>query len=193
MYRYTERLDKAAALITLFSALSTYAYSQSDSCASIENLKQYSDFVENHMAYGKCVLEEEGDRIGAYFCFSERIVGIQGEGDNRYHGQISPTYDKFFIYINATDRFQKEFWCEALRDVSIVTTQYRGDLCFANFSLSVEGQDLSLLEGASSVGGYLFEGHRGSNLWLGQDLHFMAHLAEEQNRYLVEGTCTKID
>ena len=193
MHQLSKRRFKVAALSLAWIVLPINAHPDPNSCSSIEKLEQYSDFVENHMAYGRCVIEEERDRIGVYFCFSKRIVGIQGEEGERYHGQISPTSDKFFFSINATDRFQKEFWCEALRDVSIVTTQYRGDLCFANFTLSVEGENMSALEGSSSVGGYLFEGYRGSNLWLGQDLDFMAHLVEGRNWYLVEGTCTKID
>lgn len=137
-----------------------------------------------------CIIDEQGERIGKYFCFIDRMAGIQKNEDGTiYSGKITSENDKFFVEIRLVDDYDKRIRCE-YGDYGIDFMGGIGNLCMANFDILIDGKETVLQPSADS---YRFSGNFGDFFLLtgvGTFTRFENHV---ESQYVSAGKCQKID
>jgi hypothetical protein len=106
------------------------------------------------LRYGRCVKDEQKERVGKYFCYVADMAGIQSDDDGHvvYSGKIKPHDEKFFVTISEISDDEKRAACTRF----VYGLQDNFDNDEANFCLDNYLMKLSTGEQWGSANSYSF-------------------------------------
>jgi hypothetical protein len=149
-----------------------------------KNIKQILDF-------GRCVKAEEHERVGKWFCYVDKMVGIQIDDQKRVNsGDIKPSTEKFFVTIKEISDDNKQLACDfgeygIQSNLKFAT----GNSCLANFEVELSPSMGTFYPSPSSF----HFGSDYSHFNLYGTKNFVLFRSYEGNSYVSEGTCEKLN
>jgi hypothetical protein len=147
--------------------------------------------VETILDYGNCVKQGQKARVGKWFCFISRMVGIQTDDQNKVtSGNIEPKNSKFFITIAEEDDNQKKIACGwGEFGLSFNLNGRSGNRCLANYSITFS-PDMGTFN--DSPDSYYFHGDTDTfTLYETNDFIFFRIVGGSS--YVSHGRCEKIN
>jgi hypothetical protein len=186
--------DRLTAYLSGFCLLASVTAGIAASCPapwSLESGNKEKN-IKTIMDYGHCLREEQHARVGKWFCYVEKMAGIQIDDQKLVtSGNIKSRNEKFVVTISELSEDTKRLVCDRGEYGS---TPYEPTLndCLANFKIefspsmgffnhSVETYRFYSAE--DSFG--LFSGPDGSN--------FVMFQSGEDNSYVSHGRCEKLN
>jgi hypothetical protein len=104
-----------ALLVAAICILASYSVGKAD-CLSIDRgfeIDNKKKNVSKILEYGRCIKEEQKQRVGKWFCYVSHTAGIQKNDNSQiFSGAIKPLTDKFFVTISAINDDAKQMACE---------------------------------------------------------------------------------
>lgn len=147
--------------------------------------------IDTILAYGRCVQEEQKDRVGKWFCYVDQEVGVEKEGDAWKGGRFKPKPDKFFMTIKTMSMEDKKGRCGQAFGFDLNLGQKFGNHCAANFEVSFSTGFPVPLSLPPSPNAHLFGNEFGRLQF--EDTNEFSLLTDFSNSYLRRGRCEKID
>ena len=93
-----------------------------------KNIKKIVDF-------GRCLREEQHERVGKWSCYVENMAGIQTDDQKRVtSGNIKPDNEMFFVTISETSEELKKLVCDR-GEYGVDPYQPQSNSCLANFKI----------------------------------------------------------
>jgi hypothetical protein len=142
------------------------------------------------MESGRCLREEQHARVGKWFCYVDKMAGIQTDDQKRVtSGNLKPANEKFFVTISELSEDLKGLMCDR-GEYGVDPYQPQSNHCLANFKIEFSP---SMGFFNASVDTYRFYSADDSFSLYGPDGNFVLVQNGEGNSYVSHGRCEKLN
>jgi hypothetical protein len=166
----------------------------SATCFSTEFKLEHGQNEKNIQAildYGNCEKKENKDRVGKWFCYVAKMVGIDAEDDKKIKsGNFTPSTEKFFVTITEINDDDKRIACDwGEFGLAYNLGGFYTNHCLANYKITVS--DVVAFFNESTDGHHFVSDH--TNFTLTATNNFVMFRNEGKGTsYVSHGKCEKI-
>lgn len=133
-----------------------------------------------------CIKKERAARIGKWFCYTSRMVGIEP----KQSGDFKPDPEKFFVTIDAISTQEKIYLCKATTFGMLNLNGQVYNACLSNFQINFSPD--KFVVGNTSSDSYGFFSETGSFV-LNDAGEFTLLQGIDKHSYIREGHCEKLN